>query len=64
MIEAIGIPITRYQYVTKKSDMLITTIVGAGRAAPKLENTPLNAGITNSISTTVTAKATQSTEIG
>jgi len=35
-----------YQYLTKKSDIAITINVGAGRSAPKLENTLLNAGIT------------------
>ncbi|MNT50059.1 hypothetical protein D3C72_1869570 [compost metagenome] len=59
-----GTPITRYQYWTKKSEIAITSSVGAGRLAPKLENTPLNAGITNSIRITVTAKATVSTAIG
>ena len=60
----IGAPMIRYQLSTKKSDMAITTRVGAGRLAPKLENTPLIAGITKIIRITVTAKATVSTAIG
>jgi hypothetical protein len=37
-------PEDRYQYATKKSEMAITIRVGAGRSAPKLENTLLNSG--------------------
>jgi hypothetical protein len=39
-------------------------IVGAGRPAPKLSNTDLNAGITNSMITVTTTAATTSTAIG
>ena len=47
-----------YQYLTKKSDIAITTSVGAGRSAPKLVNTFLNAGITKIMITAVTRIAT------
>ena len=57
-------PNTRYQYSTKKSDRAITISVGAGRSAPKLEKTSLNAGTTNSMITATTMKATISTAIG
>jgi hypothetical protein len=52
-----------YQYCTKKSEMAMTNIVGAGRSAPKLEKTFLNSGTTNSI-ITETSAATTTTEIG
>jgi hypothetical protein len=44
--------------------MAMTASVGAGSSAPKPANTPLNDGTTKTISTTVTRKATVSTEIG
>ncbi|MNR29965.1 hypothetical protein D3C85_1473860 [compost metagenome] len=39
-------PNTIHQYSTNRSDSQITICVGAGRSAPKLENSSLNAGIT------------------
>ena len=47
-----------YQYLTKASDIAITNRVGAGRSAPKLVNTCLNAGITKIMITAVMMKAT------
>ena len=44
--------------------MAITTSVGAGRSAPKLVNTSLNAGITKIMMTAVMTKATTMMEIG
>ncbi len=44
--------------------MAITISVGAGRSAPKLENTLLNSGITNSIITETTSPATTTTAVG
>ena len=63
-IAPISAPKTRYQDCTKKSDIAITIIVGAGRSAPKLENTLLNSGITNSIITDTTRPATTTTAAG
>ena len=57
-------PKIRYQFSTKKSDIAITTSVGMGRSAPKLENTLLNAGITNSMITATTIPATPITATG
>ncbi len=53
-----------HQYVTKKSEIAMTTSVGPGRSAPKLENTLLNAGITKIMITAVTMKPTASTATG
>ena len=47
-----------YQYSTKKSEIAITISVGAGRSAPKLVNTCLNAGITKIMMTAVMTNAT------
>ena len=44
--------------------MAITSSVGAGKSAPKDENTSLNAGITKIMITATTTKATTTTEIG
>ena len=44
--------------------MAMTISVGAGRLAPKLENTCLNAGITHTMITQTTRMATVTTEIG
>src|SRR5579871_5963899 len=57
-------PKIRYQYLTKKSDMAITARVGAGRSAPKLVNTDLNAGITQIMMTASTMAATTTTATG
>ncbi|MNC94247.1 hypothetical protein D3C83_110560 [compost metagenome] len=51
-------PNMAYQYSTKNSEIAMTISVGVGRSAPKLENTCLNAGITNSMITAVMMKAT------
>ena len=53
-----------YQYFTKKSDIAMTTSVGAGRSAPKLVNTFLNDGITKIMMTAVTRMATMMIETG
>ncbi len=53
-----------HQYETKKSEIAITISVGAGRLAPKLVNTCLNAGITQIMITQITTIATTMTEIG
>src|SRR5687768_746525 len=53
-----------YQYETNQSDMAITRRVGAGRSAPKLRNTSLNAGITKIMITAVIMKATAMIAIG
>ena len=50
--------------MTTQSDIAITISVGAGRSAPKLLNTSLNAGITNTMMTQTTTIATTMTEIG
>ena len=63
-IAPISAPNMTYQYSTKKSDIAITIRVGAGRSAPKLENTFLNSGITNSIITEITSAATTTTAAG
>ena len=42
----------------------MTISVGAGRSAPKLVNTCLNAGITHTMMTQTTTIATTMTEIG
>ena len=47
-----------YQYCDEESDIAITNSVGAGRSAPKLVNTCLNAGITKIMMTAVMTKAT------
>ncbi len=57
-------PKIRYHHWTKKSEIAITTSVGPGRSAPKLENTLLNAGITKIMITAVTMKPTASTATG
>ena len=57
-------PNIAHQYATKKSDMAITTSVGAGRSAPKLLKTSLNAGMTKIMITAVMMKATTITAIG
>ncbi len=44
--------------------MLITTRVGVGRSAPKLENTDLKAGTTQIMMIAVTMKATPRIAIG
>ncbi len=56
--------IISHHQVTKKSEMPITISVGAGRSAPKLVNTCLNAGITQTMMTQTTTIATTMTEIG
>jgi hypothetical protein len=53
-----------YQLATKKSDKAITNSVGAGKSAPKLVNTCLNAGTTQIIITAVTINATDRIAIG
>jgi hypothetical protein len=53
-----------YQYLTKKSEIAITNNVGAGRSAPKLLKTSLNAGTTQIMITDVTTNATTRIEIG
>ena len=53
-----------HHQVTKKSEIAITISVGAGRSAPKLVNTSLNAGITKTMMTQTTTIATTITEIG
>ena len=53
-----------HHHVTKKSEIAITISVGAGRSAPKLVNTCLNAGITQTMMTQTTTIATTMTEIG
>src|SRR5690349_15776860 len=58
------LPKMMYQYLTKYSDSVITNTVGAGRSAPKLENTSLKAGTTQIMITAVTMKATPSTATG
>ncbi len=57
-------PKMMYQYLTKKSEIAITNRVGAGRSAPKLLNTSLNAGTTQIMITAVTTKATTRMETG
>ena len=57
-------PKPMYQYSTKKSETAMTSMVGAGRSAPKLAKTFLNSGTTNSIITETTRAATTTTEIG
>jgi hypothetical protein len=52
-----------YQW-TKKSEMAITTSVGAGRSAPKLENTFLNSGMTKIMITAVITMATRAPRSG
>ena len=47
-----------------KSDIAITISVGAGRSAPKLLNTSLNAGMTKIMITQTTTMATTITDIG
>jgi len=64
MIATIGMPSTMYQNSTKKSEIPMTIIVGAGSSAPKPEKTLLNSGITNSIITEITSAATTMTAIG
>ena len=57
-------PKIRYQYSTKKSERPITNSVGAGRSAPKLVNTCLNAGMTKIMITAVMMNATTITATG
>ena len=58
------IPSISHQYETKKSEIAITINVGAGRSAPKLLKTCLNAGITHTMMIHTTMIATVTTEIG
>ena len=53
-----------HHHVTKKSEIPITISVGVGRSAPKLVNTCLNAGMTQTMMTQTTMIATTMTEIG
>ena len=53
-----------HAYATKKSEIAMTTSVGPGKSAPKLENTLLNAGITKIMITAVTMKPTPMTAAG
>ncbi len=57
-------PKIRYHHLTKNSDIAITTSVGAGRLAPKDENTSLKAGITKIMMMATTTKATTMTATG
>ena len=59
----ITINISHHQ-VTKNSEIAITISVGAGRSAPKLVNTFLNDGITQTMMIHMTTMATTMTEIG
>ena len=52
------VPKISHQYLTKMSDRVITNSVGAGRSAPKLVNSSLNAGITKIMITAVMMNAT------
>ena len=58
------VPKISHQYLTNMSDRFITNSVGAGRSAPKLVNSSLNAGITKIMITAVMMKATTITAIG
>ena len=49
---------------TVQSEMAMTSSVGAGRSAPKLENTLLNAGMTKIMITAVITTATTMIETG
>ncbi len=53
-----------HHHAMTHSDMAMTMSVGAGRSAPKLENTFLNDGITQTMMTQMTTIATTTTEIG
>ncbi len=53
-----------HHQATTKSEIAITISVGAGRSAPKLRNTCLNDGMTQTMITHTTTIATTSTEIG
>src|SRR3990172_7156707 len=53
-----------YQLPTNQSEIAITTSVGAGRSAPKLENTDLNAGMTKIMITAVMMMATATIDTG
>ena len=53
-----------YQLATVQSEMAMTTSVGVGRSAPKLENTLLNAGITKIMITAVITIATTMIDTG
>ena len=55
---------TSHHHATTNSDIAMTISVGAGRSAPKLENTFLNDGITQTMMTQTTTIATMTTEIG
>jgi len=55
---------TSHHHCTTQSEMPITINVGAGRSAPKLVNTSLKAGTTNTMITQTTTIATTITEIG
>ena len=53
-----------HQYLTKNSDIAMTTSVGVGRSAPNEVNTSLNAGITKIMITASTTNATTITATG
>ena len=53
-----------HHQATTKSDIAMTMSVGNGKSAPKLVNTCLNAGMTQTMMTQTTTIATQMTEIG
>ena len=55
---------SHHHAMTTKSEIAITISVGAGRSAPKLVNTFLNAGITQTMMTQTTTIATTITDIG
>ena len=55
---------TSHHHATTHSEMAMTISVGAGRSAPKFENTFLNDGITKTMMTQMTTIATTTTEIG
>ena len=55
---------TSHHHATTNSDIAMTISVGAGRSAPKFENTFLNDGITKIMMIQTTTIATTMTEIG
>ena len=57
-------PKIAHHHCTKKSEMVITSSVGAGRSAPKLVNISLKAGITKIMMIAVITKATTTIEMG
>ena len=57
-------PKIAHHHSTKKSEIAITISVSAGRSAPKLANTCLNAGITKIMMTAVMTNATTTIAIG